>query len=69
MAGIQLERIVKQIQSVLDKKQVIDAGPFLYVIIQEGAPDCQYLSRLAVFHCSLQHCTAVCCIVSAGPPP
>ena len=52
MAGKQLEMIVKQIQNVLDTKQVVSAGPFLYVIIQEGTPNCQYLSRF-VFCCPL----------------
>lgn len=45
MARNQLEIIVKQIQNVLDTKQVVSAGPFLYVIIQEGTPMCQYLCR------------------------
>ena len=45
MARHQLEVIVKQIQNVLDTKQVVSAGPFLYVIIQEGTPNCHYLSR------------------------
>ena len=53
MAGKQLEMIVKQIQNVLDAKQIVSAGPFLYVIIQEGTPNIEYLSWLAVFHCSL----------------
>jgi hypothetical protein len=53
MACKQLEMIVRQIKNIVDSKRVVSAGPFLYVIIQEGTPDCEYLSRLAVFHCSM----------------
>lgn len=45
LAKTQLEMVVKQIQNVLDTKQVVSAGPFLYVCIQDGTPNCQYLSR------------------------
>jgi cell division control protein 45 len=45
MARTQLEFIVKQIQNIIDMKQVVSAGPFLYVTIQEGTPNCHYLCR------------------------
>jgi len=45
VAKKQLEIIVKQVQNILDTKQVVSAGPFLYSIIQDGTPNCQYLCR------------------------
>ena len=48
LAKIQLELVVKQVQNVIDTKQVISAGPFLYTIIQEGTPNSQYYSRPTV---------------------
>jgi len=37
--------IVKMAQNILDSKQILSAGPFLYSIIQEGTPNISYLSR------------------------
>ena len=34
LAKIQIELVVRQVQNILDTKQVISAGPFLYSIIQ-----------------------------------
>ena len=48
LAKIQLELVVKQVQNVIDTKQVISAGPFLYTIIQEGTPNSQYYCRPTV---------------------
>jgi len=45
LAKVQVELIVKQVQNIIDTKQVISAGPFLYSIIQEGTPNSQYFSR------------------------
>ena len=45
IAKAQIEMTVKQVQTILDTKQVISAGPFLYSIIQEGTPNSQYFSR------------------------
>jgi len=42
VARTQLELIVKQVQNILDTKQVVSAGPFLYSIIQDGTPNSQY---------------------------
>ncbi|XP_035826771.1 cell division control protein 45 homolog isoform X2 [Aplysia californica] len=59
----QLRSMVKQIQSFIDMHQIISAGPFLYVFIQEGAADSRFFShpqcliRLARFtleaHCNV----------------
>ena len=35
LAKLQLTAVVKQVQSFLDINQVISAGPFLYVFVQE----------------------------------
>lgn len=45
LAKVQVELIVKQVQNIIDTKQVNSAGPFLYSIIQEGTPNSQYFSR------------------------
>jgi len=45
VAKKQLEIIVKQVQNILDTKQVVSAGPFLYSIIQDGTPNSQYFCR------------------------
>lgn len=60
-AKLQLKSVVSQVQSFLDMHQIISAGPFLYVFVQEGTADSRFfahpqcLIRLARF--SLQaHC-------------
>ena len=45
---------VKQVQTILDTKQVISAGPFLYSIIQEGTPNSGYYCRPASLTCLAQ---------------
>jgi len=45
LAKAQIELLVKQVQNILDTKQVISAGPFLYSIIQEGTPNSQFYCR------------------------
>ena len=47
IAKAQIEMTVKQVQTILDTKQVISAGPFLYSIIQEGTPNSGYYCRPA----------------------
>ena len=47
IAKAQAEMIVKQVQNILDTKQVISAGPFLYSIIQEGTPNSSFYCRPA----------------------
>ncbi|KAJ8889135.1 hypothetical protein PR048_008629 [Dryococelus australis] len=37
--------IFKQVQNLLDMRQVISAGPFVYVVLQEGALDVRPFSR------------------------
>jgi len=50
----QLEMIVKQVQNILDTKQVVSAGPFLYSIIQDGTPNSQYFCRPSTLTCLAQ---------------
>jgi len=45
LARQQLEMLTRQVQNILDTKQVVSAGPFLYSIIQEGTPNWEYWSR------------------------
>lgn len=45
MARTHLEYMVKMIQNILDMKAVTSAGPFLYVVLQEGTTNAQYLCR------------------------
>ncbi|XP_068086609.1 cell division control protein 45 homolog [Anabrus simplex] len=37
--------VFRQVQSLLEMRQVISAGPFVYVILQEGALDVHYFSH------------------------
>ncbi|BFZ04616.1 hypothetical protein BsWGS_07655 [Bradybaena similaris] len=62
-AKLQLRGVVNQVQSFLDMHQIISAGPFLYVFVQEGTADSRFFShpqcllRLARYtlqaHCSV----------------
>jgi len=45
MARSQLEVMAKMIQNILDVRMVVNAGPFVYVTIQDGTPNCHYISR------------------------
>lgn len=36
-AKLQLKSVVTQVQSFLDMHQIISAGPFLYVLVQEAS--------------------------------
>jgi len=40
--------VVKMAQNMLDSKQVMSAGPYLYAIIQDGTPNISYLSRHSI---------------------
>ncbi|GFO29670.1 cell division control protein 45 homolog, partial [Plakobranchus ocellatus] len=42
---LQLRSLVAQVQSSLDMHQIISAGPFLYVFVQEGTADSRFFSR------------------------
>ncbi|PVD33123.1 hypothetical protein C0Q70_08572 [Pomacea canaliculata] len=63
LAKRQLTALVTQVQTFLDMHQIISAGPFLYVFVNEGTVDMKYfsqpqcLTRLARFtleaHCAL----------------
>ncbi|XP_064612801.1 cell division control protein 45 homolog [Liolophura sinensis] len=46
LAKKQLKAMVTQVQTFLDMHQVISAGPFLYVFIQEGTADVKYFSKV-----------------------
>uniref|UniRef100_A0A2C9LJY8 Uncharacterized protein n=1 Tax=Biomphalaria glabrata TaxID=6526 RepID=A0A2C9LJY8_BIOGL len=62
-AKLQLRSIYTQVQSFLEMHQIISAGPFLYVFVQEGTADSSYFAhpqcsiRLARFalqaHCAV----------------
>ncbi|RUS81435.1 hypothetical protein EGW08_010819 [Elysia chlorotica] len=62
-AKVQQRSLMSQVQSSLDMHQIISAGPFLYVFVQEGTADSRFFSqplsliRLARFtlqaHCSV----------------
>lgn len=54
VAKSQLELIVKQVQNILDTKQVVSAGPFLYSIIQDGTPNWEYFCRPSTVTCLAQ---------------
>ncbi|XP_059141300.1 cell division control protein 45 homolog [Physella acuta] len=59
-AKLQLKSVVTQVQSFLDMHQIISAGPFLYVFVQEGTADSRFfahpqcLIRLARFSLQAQ---------------
>jgi len=54
MAKHQLELVVRQVQNIIDTKQVVSAGPFLYTIIQEGTPNSQYYCKPSTLTCLAQ---------------
>ena len=60
-AKLQLELSVRQVQTVIDTKGVVSAGPFLYTVIQEGTPNSQYYSRPASLTCLAQFLLAAWC--------
>lgn len=37
--------VVNQVQTLLDMKKVVSAGPFLYAFIPDGTPDSKFFSR------------------------
>jgi len=41
----QIKAVVRMAQNILDSKQIVSVGPFLYTVIQEGTPNISYLSR------------------------
>uniref|UniRef100_A0A1B6DFH6 Cell division control protein 45 homolog n=1 Tax=Clastoptera arizonana TaxID=38151 RepID=A0A1B6DFH6_9HEMI len=49
-AKMLLTIMYRQVQNSLDMKQVISAGPFLYLVIQEGTLDSRYYSQPICLH-------------------
>jgi len=47
-AKIQITTLVKQVQSFIDSHQVVCAGPFLYVHVQEGSPTAHVFATSAI---------------------
>ncbi len=45
LAKMHMEMVLRQVQNFIDTRQVETAGPFLYAVIQEGAPMHKYFSR------------------------
>lgn len=41
----QMMGVVNQVQSLLDMKKVVSAGPFLYAFVPDGTPDSKFFSR------------------------
>lgn len=41
----QVQAVVRMAQNILDSKQIVSVGPYLYTVIQEGTPNVSYLSR------------------------
>ncbi|PIK60025.1 putative cell division control protein 45-like [Apostichopus japonicus] len=41
----QMMGVVNQVQTLLDMKKVVSAGPFLYAFIPDGTPDSKFFSR------------------------
>lgn len=51
MVKLQLIAVFKQVQTILDLRQLTCSGPYLYAVIEEGLPEARYFSspgRLAV---------------------
>ena len=48
MSKLQLQAIVKQVQTFMDMSQVISAGPFLYAFVQEVNNAHLFLSVMAL---------------------
>jgi len=44
----QQKLLVKQVQTILDTRQVVSTGPFLYTVIPEGTPNSEYLNSPGV---------------------
>lgn len=45
MCKQQMMGVVNQVQSLLDMKKVVSAGPFLYAFVPDGTPDSKFFSR------------------------
>ena len=50
LAKIQIELVVRQVQNILDTKQVISAGPFLYSIIQVESDKKKLLKAIILYY-------------------
>ena len=45
LAKDQLKLVMKQVQNFINLNSIVNAGPFLYAIIEAGTPDSKYFSR------------------------
>ena len=45
LAKEQLKLVMKQVQNFINLNSIVNAGPFLYAIIEDGTPDSKYFSR------------------------
>jgi len=48
LAKEQHKLIVHQVQNIIDTRQVVSTGPFLYTVIQEGTPNAEHLRHPAM---------------------
>ena len=45
LAKEQLKLVMKQVQNFINLNSIVNAGPFLYALIEDGTPDSKYFSR------------------------
>ena len=45
LAKEQLKLVMKQVQNFINLNSIVNAGPFLYALIEDGTPDSRYFSR------------------------
>lgn len=45
LAKEQLKLVMKQVQNFINLSSIVNAGPFLYALIEDGTPDSKYFSR------------------------
>lgn len=50
-----LEAVMQQVQTFFDLHSIVSAGPFLYVFIQNGAPNAHLFSRPSTLTLLAQH--------------
>lgn len=64
LAKVQLMAMLKQVHDAIDLKHVKPAGPFLYIIIEEGAPDAKLLGYPAVLTALARFILHAYCVTS-----
>ena len=45
LAKEQLKLVMKQVQNFMNLNSIVNAGPFLYALIEDGTPDSKYFSK------------------------